>query len=284
MASVDRYRLEGYPGGTAASTSLQAAVLRCGSATSRRRTTRAGVGTTAPRAGSRRGRRLPVPDVSGHVYHLFVVRSDAPRRVRHGPGATASRRSCTTLARFISIRRTALRHYDLRERAVLRREVLSLPFIRMSTTTPFVCRRSLAEALRVTLVTVVTPCLDPGDRLALVPRNVAARPARTVEHLVVDGGSTDGTVELLEGPTFGSSRSRTPARRDALCKGFASRPGRLLTWLNADDTLLAGGVGGRRRERRRLGLRRTAMSSRADAIRSGVLCRTTGPGTWLQAR
>ena len=87
------------------------------------------------------------------------------------------------------------------------------------------------------LVTVVTPCLNPGARLTRCLDSVAAQSYPDVEHVVVDGGSTDGTVELLEqrGVRFVSEPDR--GQTDALEKGFAMARGELLSWLNADDEL-----------------------------------------------
>jgi glycosyltransferase involved in cell wall biosynthesis len=87
------------------------------------------------------------------------------------------------------------------------------------------------------LVTVVTPCLNPGARLMRCLDSVAAQSYADVEHVVVDGGSTDGTVELLEqrGVRFVSEPDR--GQTDAIAKGFGLARGELLTWLNADDEL-----------------------------------------------
>jgi glycosyltransferase involved in cell wall biosynthesis len=87
------------------------------------------------------------------------------------------------------------------------------------------------------LVSVVTPCLNPGARLECCLVSVAAQTYRRVEHVVVDGGSTDGTTERLRdaGIRFVSEPDRGQA--DALNKGFALASGDVLGWLNADDEL-----------------------------------------------
>jgi hypothetical protein len=87
------------------------------------------------------------------------------------------------------------------------------------------------------LVSVVTPCLDPGERLRRCLASVAAQTYAPVEHVVVDGGSTDGTVELLResGVSFVSEPDEGQAA--ALNKGFRLARGDIVGWLNADDTL-----------------------------------------------
>src|SRR5680860_324895 len=92
------------------------------------------------------------------------------------------------------------------------------------------------------LVTVVTPTLN---RAATLPRCLDSVQAQTyphIEHLVVDGGSTDGSIELLEaraaqgGLRFSSGRDR--GMYDAINKGMASAKGEVLAYLNSDDAYL----------------------------------------------
>jgi len=87
------------------------------------------------------------------------------------------------------------------------------------------------------LVSIVTPCLNPGERLVRCLDSVAAQTYPHVEHVVVDGGSTDGTVELLRerGVRFVSEPDGGQAQ--AINKGFGLTNGTWLGWLNADDLL-----------------------------------------------
>jgi glycosyltransferase involved in cell wall biosynthesis len=87
------------------------------------------------------------------------------------------------------------------------------------------------------LVSVVTPCLNPGARLARCLESVAAQTHPDVEHVVVDGGSTDGTVELLGRSGVRYLSEPDDGQTDAIAKGFGVARGELLTWLNADDEL-----------------------------------------------
>jgi glycosyltransferase involved in cell wall biosynthesis len=91
---------------------------------------------------------------------------------------------------------------------------------------------------------VVTPVVNPGAYLAETLDSVAG--LRTPhEHVVVDGGSTDGTVELLE--ARGDPRLRWISEPDrgqthAVNKGLAMARGDVLGWLNGDDAYVADAV------------------------------------------
>ena len=88
------------------------------------------------------------------------------------------------------------------------------------------------------LVSVVTPCLDPGPRLSRCIESVRNQTYGNVEHVIMDGGSTDGTVKLLRSSSVSRWVSEPDrGQTDALNKGFALCTGELLGWVAADDTL-----------------------------------------------
>ncbi|HVF53663.1 MAG TPA: glycosyltransferase family 2 protein [Actinomycetota bacterium] len=93
------------------------------------------------------------------------------------------------------------------------------------------------------LVSVITPCLDPGDRLTRCLESVAAQTYDRVEHIVVDGGSLDGTVDLLrarEGIHWISEPDG--GQTHAINKGVAMSSGAWVGWLCADDVLTPAAV------------------------------------------
>jgi glycosyltransferase involved in cell wall biosynthesis len=94
-------------------------------------------------------------------------------------------------------------------------------------------------------VSIVTPSYNQARWLGETIESVLAQDYPHIEHLVVDGGSTDGSVDLLR-----SNAERIAwwtnepglGQAAALNLGFARATGTLLTWLNSDDTLLPGAI------------------------------------------
>ena len=94
------------------------------------------------------------------------------------------------------------------------------------------------------LVSIVTPCYNTAKFLPAAIESVLAQDYPRIEYIVIDGGSTDGTIEILERYRgrlqYVSERDRGPA--DAIHKGFGKADGDILAWLNADDTYEPGAV------------------------------------------
>jgi glycosyltransferase involved in cell wall biosynthesis len=85
-------------------------------------------------------------------------------------------------------------------------------------------------------ISVVTPCLNAAATIEEALESVRSQGYPKLEHLVVDGGSTDGTVEILErteGIRFVSEADG--GRVEAVNKGVAMTSGDVIAWLNADD-------------------------------------------------
>lgn len=88
--------------------------------------------------------------------------------------------------------------------------------------------------------TVVTPSLNCGQYLSRNLESVRSQrlPPETIEHWVIDGGSNDGTVPLLErqsGINYVSEKDRGLSH--AVNKGIEKARGDWVIWLNADDEL-----------------------------------------------
>jgi glycosyltransferase involved in cell wall biosynthesis len=97
---------------------------------------------------------------------------------------------------------------------------------------------------KLPLVSVVTPCYNMAGYLKEALESILAQDYPNLELIVVDGGSTDGTVGLLrlysERLRWVSEADHGPS--DAAAKGFAMAQGDIFVWLNADDSFLPGAL------------------------------------------
>ena len=88
------------------------------------------------------------------------------------------------------------------------------------------------------LVSIVTPSLNRAELLEKVLNCIRTQTYPHIEHIVVDGGSNDGTVDLLqrherEGFTWISEPDT--GMYNAVNKGFDRAAGEVLAYLNTDD-------------------------------------------------
>lgn len=88
-------------------------------------------------------------------------------------------------------------------------------------------------------VTVVTPTLNRRRLLERTVQSVRSQDYTRIEHIVVDGGSTDGTVDFLRNAErqYGVQWLSEPdsGLYDAVNKGMALSQGTILAYLNSDD-------------------------------------------------
>ena len=86
---------------------------------------------------------------------------------------------------------------------------------------------------------VITPSLNQGCFIRDCIESVRAQVEVEVEHIVVDGCSTDETVAILKSyPHVQWTSEPDRGQTDAINKGFRRATGDWLMWLNADDYLL----------------------------------------------
>lgn len=89
--------------------------------------------------------------------------------------------------------------------------------------------------------TIVTPSRNQLAWLRLCRASVADQADVTVQHIVQDAGSTDGTVEWLhEQPGIEAHIEADEGMYDALNRGFARATGDFVAWLNCDEQYLPG--------------------------------------------
>ena len=95
-------------------------------------------------------------------------------------------------------------------------------------------------------ISIVTPVLNGMPWLPETVESVARQRGDVdVEHLIRDGGSTDGSREWLDahaGLGYGVAMEKDAGQTDALVAGFAHATGDVLGWLNADDVLEPGAL------------------------------------------
>lgn len=93
-------------------------------------------------------------------------------------------------------------------------------------------------------ISIVTPCLNAIATIEETLSSVEAQGYPDVQHLVIDGGSTDGTLELLRSGRWDVEVHSGPDQglSDALNKGLRLATGAVVGWLNADDIYLPGAL------------------------------------------
>lgn len=92
-------------------------------------------------------------------------------------------------------------------------------------------------------ISIITPSFNQAQYLEETIRSVLLQGYRNLEYIVIDGGSTDGSIEIIKKyepwiSYWVSERDRGQAH--AINKGFTLASGEWLGWINSDDYYLPG--------------------------------------------
>jgi glycosyltransferase involved in cell wall biosynthesis len=116
-------------------------------------------------------------------------------------------------------------------------------------------------------ITIVTPSLNQARFVEATIRSVLLQGYPALEYVIMDGGSTDGTIDIIRKYEPWLARwvsAKDRGQSDALNRGLAQASGEVVGWLCSDDRLLPGALHALARFR----------ASNLDAIAWAGACRT----------
>ena len=94
-------------------------------------------------------------------------------------------------------------------------------------------------------VSIVTPSYNQGEFIEETIRSVLLQGYPNLEYIIIDGGSTDRTLEIIHKYERGLAYWTSEPDRgqsDAINKGFQRATGEFIGWLCSDDVLLSDAV------------------------------------------
>lgn len=89
-------------------------------------------------------------------------------------------------------------------------------------------------------VSIITPSYNQGRFIEETIKSVISQSYGNIEYIIIDGGSSDNTLEVIERYSNFITRVVTEpdfGQADAINKGIKAATGDLITWINSDDLL-----------------------------------------------
>ena len=94
-------------------------------------------------------------------------------------------------------------------------------------------------------ISIITPSVNQAEFVEETIRSVIMQGYPNLEYIIIDGGSTDGSVDIIkkyeENLTYWVSKS-DQGQAHAINKGFTKISGDIFGWINSDDMLLPGSL------------------------------------------
>jgi len=85
-------------------------------------------------------------------------------------------------------------------------------------------------------ISIITPTLNHAQYIEDTILSVKNQDYSDFEHIIIDGGSTDGTVDILKKyPHLIWISEKDSGQSNAINKGFKMASGDILAWINSDD-------------------------------------------------